>query len=246
MIAGRSSTKSSLDSMLAHWTSQVMLRRLGALLILLAAPPGWSHDAARSPVGEVTAIQGHVVVARPGSTIPVRVRVQDDLLHEDVIRTAALGQSKILLEDKTLLTVGSSSVVEMAGHTYASSIDTRSVTVKLTKGKVRALVGRSLNGQGQGSELIVHTPTASVSSQGTYLVVWADNTMSGIANIGTKGEALLKSENKTVVLQPGQFTMAGAHAGPEKPRALTEASAAISDLVASTEYAETVPERVVR
>lgn len=219
--------------------SRGILRCIGALLILLAAPPGWSHDTARSLVGQVTAIHGHVVVAHPGNTIPSRVRVQDDLLHEDVIRTGEQARSKILLEDHTLLTMGAGSVVEMAGHSYASSVDTRSVRVKLLKGTIRALVGRIMGGQ--GSELIVHTPTATASSQGTYLVVWANDTVSGIANIGTVGAATVMSGNQTVVLQPGQFTVAAAHATPEMPRALVDASATIADLVASTEYDTTPP-----
>lgn len=216
--------------------SRMVLGWIGALMILLAGPPGWSHDAARNPVGQVTAIQGHVVLARPGSMIPSKIHVLDDLLPDDVVRTGALARSKIFLEDETLLTLGEKSVVEMAGSTYASGVETRSVTVKLTQGKVRALVGRPVGDQ--ESKLIVHTPTAIAASYSTYFVVWTDETVSGVANIGTTGQAMLTSGNRTVLLQPGQFTVAAAHAPPDVPSALINAPPTIGELVASTEFSE--------
>ena len=45
---------------------RVILGWVGVLMILLATPPGWGHDAAMSPVGKLTAIQGHTVIGRPG------------------------------------------------------------------------------------------------------------------------------------------------------------------------------------
>jgi len=217
---------------------RVILGWVGVLMILLATPPGWGHDAAMSPVGKLTAIQGHTVIGRPGSTVSLRAQVPDELAYQDVIRTGAQSRSKILFEDDTLLTMGDSSVIEIAGTTYASSVDTRSVTVKLTRGKVRALVGRIVGNQ--SSELIVLTPTAVASTQGTYFVVWADETVSGVANIGRAGQVLFTSGPRTVALQPGQFTVAIAHMSPETPSALTAAPATIAEMVASTEFADAV------
>jgi hypothetical protein len=209
---------------------------MGVVMILLSAPPGWGHDAAVNPVGQVTAVQGKVIVAHPGDSSPLRVSVPDEIIPHDVIQTDIRSRSKILFQDDTLLTIGESSMVEIAEHTYDSSVDIRSVTLKLAEGKVRALVGRIFGGQ--GSKFIVRTPTAFAASQGTYFVVWTDGKISGVANIGTTGQVSFTSGGKTVVLNPGQFTAAAAHVAPAAPGLMVGAPADVTQAVAATEFKE--------
>lgn len=209
---------------------------MGVIMILLAAPPGWGHDAAVNPVGQVTAVQGKVLVAHPGESQALRVNVPDEVIPHDVIQTQAQSRSKILFQDDTLLTIGENSVVEIAEHTYDSSVDTRSVTLKLAEGRVRALVGRIFGGQ--GSKFIVRTPTAFAASQGTYFVVWTDGTISGVVNIGTTGQVSFTSGSRTVVLNPGQFTVAASHEPPATPNVLVGAPADVNQALAATEFQE--------
>ncbi|MEP6887762.1 MAG: FecR family protein [Nitrospirales bacterium] len=213
---------------------RIIVRWLGVLMILVAAPPGWGHDAAVNPVGQVTAVQGRVIVAHSGDSKPLRVNVPDEIVPHDVIQTDGKSRSKILFQDDTLLTIGENSIVEIAEHTYDSSVDIRSVTLKLAEGKLRALVGRIFGGQ--GSTFIVRTPTAFAASQGTYFVVWTDGAMSGVANIGTTGQVSFTSGSRTVVLNPGQFTVAAAHTAPATPSSLVGAPADVNQAVALTEF----------
>ncbi|MDF2458744.1 MAG: exported protein of unknown function [Nitrospira sp.] len=215
---------------------RMVLRWLGVVMILVAAPPGWGHDAAVNPVGQVTAVQGRVLVAHSGDSKPLRVNVPDEIVPHDVIQTDSKARSKILFQDDTLLTVGENSIVEIAEHTYDSSVDIRSVTLKLAEGKLRALVGRIFGGQ--GSKFIVRTPTAFAASQGTYFVMWTDGTMSGVANIGTTGQVSFTSGSRTVVLNPGQFTVATAHTAPATPSSVVGAPAEVNHVVAATEFKE--------
>jgi hypothetical protein len=224
---------------MSSWRSgeaRMLLRWVGVLLILVAAPPGWGHDAAVNPVGQVTAVQGKVLVAHSGGSNALRINVPDEIVPHDVIQTDNRARSKILFQDDTLLTIGENSIVEIAEHTYDSSVDIRSVTLKLAQGKLRALVGRIFGGQ--GSKFIVRTPTAFAASQGTYFVVWTDGTMSGVANIGTTGQVSFTSGSRTVVLNPGQFTVAAAHAAPAPVSSLVGAPVDINQAVASTEFKE--------
>jgi hypothetical protein len=209
---------------------------MGVLMILLATPPGWGHDAAINPVGHVTAMQGRVMVAHPGVIKPLRVNIPDEIVPHDSIHTEAKARSKILFQDDTLLTIGGNSMVEIGEHIYDSSTDTRSVTLLLKEGKVRALVGRIFGGK--GSKFIVRTPTGFAASQGTYFVVWTDGSMSGVVNIGTTGQVSFMSGGRTVVLNPGEFTVAAAHVTPAVPRLLVEAPADVTQAVASTEFKE--------
>lgn len=208
----------------------------GVLLILLATPPGWGHDAAINPVGHITAMQGRVMVAHRGDTKPLRATIPDEVVPYDSIHTEVKARSKILFQDDTLLTIGENSRVEIGEHIYDSSIDTRSVTLTLKEGKVRALVGRIFGGK--GSKFIVRTPTAFATSQGTYFVVWTNGSMSGVANIGTTGQVAFTSGGRTVVLNAGQFTVAATHVAPAMPGLMVGAPADVKQTVASTEFKE--------
>lgn len=209
---------------------------MGIFMILLATPPGWGHDTAVNPVGHVTAMHGRVMVAHPGDTKPLRVNIPDEVVPHDTIHTEAKARSKILFQDDTLLTIGDNSKVEIGEHIYDSSIDTRSVTLTLKEGKVRALVGRIFGGK--GSKFIVRTPTAFAASQGTYFVVWTDGSVSGVANIGTTGQVTFTSGGRTVALNPGQFTVAAAHVAPAMPGLVVGAPANVKQALAATEFKE--------
>jgi len=208
---------------------------LGVLMMLLA-PPGWGHDAAVNPVGQITAMQGRVMVTHQGDTKPVRASLHQEIVPHDVISTEAKARSKILFQNDTLLTIGDNSLVEIAEHIYDSSVDTRSVTLKLKEGKVRALVGPILGRK--GARFNVRTPTALVVSQGTYFAVWTDGSRSGAANIGTAGHVSFTSGDRTVVLNPGQFTVAAAHLAPAAPSLVLGAPADVKQAVISTEFTE--------
>lgn len=209
---------------------------MGVLMILSAAPPGWGRDAAVNPVGQITAMQGSVLVAHPGGATPFHVNIPDEVAPHDVIRTDAKARSKILFQDDTLLTIGENSMVEIAEPIYDSSLDTRSVTLTLKEGNVRALVGRILGGK--GSMFRVRTPTAMAASHGTYFVVWTDGAMSGVANIGASGRVSFTSGGQTVMLNPGQFTIAAAYVTPATPELVVGAPANVTRAVASTEFKE--------
>jgi hypothetical protein len=209
---------------------------MGGLMILLATPPGWGHDASVIPVGHITAMQGRIMVVHSGETKPLRANIPDEVVPHDVIHSAAKARSKILFQDDTLLTIGENSMVEIEEHTYDSSVDTRSVALTLKKGKVRALVGRIFGGK--GSKFIVRTPTAFAASQGTYFVVWTDGIMSGVANIGTTGQVFFTSDGWTVTLNPQHFSVAANHVAPAAPGLLVWAPADVRQVVASTEFKE--------
>jgi hypothetical protein len=209
---------------------------MGGLMILLATPPGWGHDASIIPVGHITAMQGRIMVVHSGETKPLRANIPDDVVPHDVIHTAAKARSKILFQDDTFLTIGENSMVKIDEHIYDSSVDTRSVALTLKKGKVRALVGRIFGGK--GSKFIVRTPTGFAASQGTYFVVWTDGAMSGVANIGTTGQVFFTSGGRTVALNAQHFSVASDHVAPTAPGLLVWAPADVSQAVASTEFKE--------
>jgi len=213
-----------------HWTFVIAL-----LVAMMAAPPVMSRDAP-DVVGQATAVYGRVAVARSGDTKPALLKVPDDIYGRDVIETGGEARSKILLADDTLLTIGSGSLVEMAEHVYDQASETRSITLKLESGKLRALVGRTF--AGPGSKFVVRTPTGFAAGQGCYFVTWIDGTTTGTANIGSSGQVAFTSGGRTVVLNPGQFTTT-AGAAPLPPRPLNSSMPGeVAGVLTATDYKE--------
>jgi FecR-like protein len=187
-------------------------------------------------VGQTAAVHGRVAVVRSGDTKPVLLKVPDEIYGHDVIETDSAARSKILLADDTLLTIGAGSLVEMAEHVYEPESDTRSITLKLESGKLRALVGRTF--AGHGSKFVVRTPTGFAAGQGSYFVIWIDGTTTGTANIGSAGQVSFTSGGRTVILNPGQFTTTAGSA-PLPGRALNSSMPGeVAGVLTATDYKE--------
>ncbi|MGH7205411.1 MAG: FecR family protein, partial [Nitrospiraceae bacterium] len=171
-------------------------------------------------IGQFTAIQGHVTVAHPNAAGTVRVKLDDDVLFHDIIETQRRSRTKALFEDDSLLTVGENSRIEITEHVYDPNQNLRSSVVNLVQGRLRALVGKVF--MGAGSKFEVRTPTAVVAARGTYFVVWLDGDVSGIVNIGTRGDVEFTSGGQTISVQPGQFSTARAGLPPSPPASAAE------------------------
>ena len=208
---------------------------IALLVAIMAAPPAMGRDAP-DVIGQAAAVYGRVAVARSGDTKPVLLKVPDDIYGRDVIETGAEARSKILLADDTLLTIGAGSLVEMAEHVYDQASETRSITLKLESGKLRALVGRTF--AGPNSKFVVRTPTGFAAGQGCYFVTWIDGTTTGTANIGSAGQVSFTSGGRTVVLNPGQFTTT-AGAAPLPARPLNSSTPGeVAGVLTATDYKE--------
>jgi len=208
---------------------------IAQLITIMAAPPAMGRDAP-DVIGQAAAVYGRVAVARAGDPKPVLLKVPDDIYGSDVIETGAEARSKILLADDTLLTIGAGSLVEMAEHVYDRASETRSITLKLESGKLRALVGRTF--AGPNSKFVVRTPTGFAAGQGCYFVTWIDGTTTGTANIGSAGQVSFTSGGRTVVLNPGQFTTT-AGAAPLPARPLNSSTPGeVAGVLTATDYKE--------
>ena len=213
-----------------HWAFVI-----AQLVTIMAVPPAMGRDAP-DVIGQAAAVYGRVAVARAGDPKPVLLKVPDDIYGSDVIETGAEARSKILLADDTLLTIGAGSLVEMAEHVYDQASETRSITLKLESGKLRALVGRTF--AGPNSKFVVRTPAGFAAGQGCYFVTWIDGTTTGTANIGSAGQVSFTSGGRTVVLNPGQFTTT-AGAAPLPARPLNSSTPGeVAGVLTATDYKE--------
>jgi len=166
-------------------------------------------------IGLYTTVQGAVTVTHPRAAKTLPVNVDDEVLFKDLIQTRTESRTKAFFDDDSILTVGEKSRVEITEHIYDPDRNLRRMVVKLVQGRVRALVAKVFNGPGSAFE--IHTPTAVAAARGTYFVVWVDNGVTGIVNIGHSGRVDFTSEGKTVSVAPGNYSVAAAGEPPAQP-----------------------------
>lgn len=166
-------------------------------------------------IGVFTAVVGTVSVDHPGMARMQPVKLHDEVLFKDVIETGTESRTKAFFIDDSVLTIGEKSRVEVTEHIYNPDQNQRSMVVNLFSGKVRALVSKAF--KGAGSKFEIHTPTAVAAARGTYFVVWTEQGMTGIVNIGESGRVDFTSGGATVSVAPGEYSVLGPDGLPTLP-----------------------------
>lgn len=187
--------------------------------ICLSASWASAQDGPGKSIGLFTAAQGDVTVTHPGTYRVEPVNVHDEVLFKDVIETQHESRTKAFFEDDSILTIGEHSKVEITEYIYNPDQKVRRTVVKLLQGHLRALVSKVFTGS--GSKFEIHTPTAVAAARGTYFVVWFENGMSGIANIGDHGRVGFTSGGTELIVDPGSFSTAVAGGVPAQPQAIS-------------------------
>ena len=185
------------------------------LTLCLSTSLVWAQDGSDEGIGLFTAVQGAVTVTHPRAADTLPVNLHDEVLFKDVIQTRNESRTKAFFEDDSILTVGEKSRVEITEYIYDPDRNLRRTVVKLVQGRLRALVAKVFNGPGSAFE--IHTPTAVAAARGTYFVVWVENGVTGIVNIGNSGRVDFTSEGKTVTVDPGEYSVAAASEPPAQP-----------------------------
>ena len=225
-------------------------------LIALVAMQACVQGPSKNSIGLFTSVQGQAVVIHADESEPIAIGSQNGVHSEDIIETKQGSRAKAWLQDDTLLSVGEESRVELSEHSYDPVRDRRSTVIRLTRGRVRALIGRPL--ANDRSKFEVHTATAIVAARGTYFIVWLEEGGSkfppgttGVVNIGHEGLVAFTSAMQTEIILPGQFSIALPDMPPTIPRdialdPLHEASNAITGTEIKDNMTAEKPSEVVR
>ena len=128
-----------------------------AVTIVIFAVTGAS---AQDPAGTVTAVQGHVTVAR-ATTTPTELRFRDDIFVRDRLSAADRSLARILLGGKAVPTVGERSVVTITESPGLSVIDLASGKIALVVAKERMVPGERID---------IRTPNAVAGIRGTVVI----------------------------------------------------------------------------
>ena len=200
-------------------------------------------------VGIVLAVQGTVNMQPATMTPPTPLHQFDEIGPLAIFDSQGGSRCKVLFADDSLLTVGDNSRLEVTEQSYELGSDQRAFVAHLTRGSVRALVARQF--EGGNSTFEIDAGTSAVTARGTYFVTWVNGKppvgkrpaeegmemegASGVANIGRTGNVAFTSGGATVLVLPGQFSIALPGAPPSTPTAIqthiTPVASAISGTV---------------
>lgn len=212
-----------------------------ALTFVLFLSPVWAEDPAPATgkgIGAITSVQGKVMMDHPDPAAPFQATTKESLQQNDVIQTHEQGRTKVLLEGGNLLTLGENSRVELLDHRHDPAQAQAATTVRLTQGSLRAMVGSAHTA---GATFEVQTPTSRVVARGGTLVVWADGTLSGAANIGRTGTVEFIADGQTSRLEPGQYSHTEGGRPPVPPAAIEAGThRRVQDAIGATRVKESL------
>ncbi len=137
----------------------------GLVSFIGACAPGSARAESASGAGIITALAGHVTVARPAA-VPRPVTLRERLYWRDVVEAGKDSVARVLLAGKTTVTMRELSRLELREETQAEGVR---YSVELMAGKVRTSVARMLMGSGEQVELRTRNAVASV--RGTDFIV---------------------------------------------------------------------------
>jgi len=171
----------------------------GAALALALAGPA----AAQSPTkraGDVRAIVPTGFL-RSGTAPEKEVQRNDVVKWQDVTRTARRGRMRIVLDDGSILNVGSESQLTIVQHDAA----TQQTDLELSYGRLRSTVTRLAK---PGAGFRVRTPVANAGVVGTRFIVRSSGDVTEVFCL--EGEVSVRNSDPAVpgevTLHPGEFT----------------------------------------
>ncbi len=142
-----------------------MTARLLLLVSLVTAQPALAEEA--TPVGRVLQLRGTVELIAGDDAPRVAVERGTPLYAGQTVVTAAASAAQLRMEDGSLLSLGSSTRVTLAGY-EARAGGARRGRLQLTVGRIWARVTSWL---GTDSEFEVHTDNAVAGVRGTSFIV---------------------------------------------------------------------------
>jgi hypothetical protein len=200
------------------------------------------------PVGIVLAVQGTVTMQPATMTPPVALRQFDEIGPLSILDSQGSSRCKVLYADDSLLTLGDNSRLEVTEQTYQTGSDQRTFVAHLIRGSVRALVARQF--ETDTSTFEIDAGTSAVTARGTYFVTWVNGKppagkrpaeegmemegASGVANIGRNGNVAFTSGGATVLVLPGQFSIALPGAPPSMPTSIQTHIVPVASAIAGT------------
>ncbi len=160
--------------MFTYLSSRRVFPRL-IMFAFLVFDPAFGRDV----VAHVVSVSGKVLIRPEGNPKAHKespdnsrpLTAEGEIYQGDIINTPSDGFAKLLLKDRTILDIGSSSLFHVNKFVVKPGKESeREIELSLKFGSVRAAVARKLKGKGKFK---ISTPAATMGVRGTEFVVKA-------------------------------------------------------------------------
>ena len=169
--------------------------------------------ATPAEVGHTTKVIRAAELLRGKSTTPLKEN--EAVAENDRLRTQSSGRVRVVLNDGSILNVGSSSMLTIRGDSEIS----RSGSLEMAYGRLRAMINSNSK---EGRPYEVRTATAVCGVLGTTLFVDSSRDLTRIANLSEDPNSRVRVTGiraaGEVILMPGQGTSVPAARAPQPPR----------------------------
>jgi hypothetical protein len=142
-----------------------LMRFAGAATVLAALC--LADLAAAAEIGQIKTAKGQVTIERDGRTMPAAVGTR--LQSADVVKTGADSSVGITMDDDSLLSAGSASVLSLDRYAFEPTTGQGRFDASLNRGTLAVISGRIA--KGSPDAMTVRTPTAILGVRGTEFVV---------------------------------------------------------------------------
>jgi hypothetical protein len=119
------------------------------------------------PIGKIKTCKGDVVVIRSGEEIAMNNG--DKLYQNDLIRTQADSSVGVILEDNTILSLGSKSEIVIDEYVFAPEKGNLSMFIRMLKGTATYVSG--IIGHQSPESVNFQTPDATIGIRGTEFLI---------------------------------------------------------------------------
>ena len=140
------------------------------LVAALALASTLAYGSTVDHAGIIKSMAGDVVIARGGRTIKAGTNMI--LLEGDVVQTGAKGRAGLILDDDTVISMGSNSMMAIKSFMFQPNEKKLSLIVRVFLGTVSFLSGQIAK---LAPNLVhIETPFATVGIRGTHVLIQAD------------------------------------------------------------------------
>ena len=186
------------------------MKRVAAVLIAIVI----FSSTAYAGIAKIVAARGDIIVTRDGKLLPAKTGFE--LEKKDIVTTQDKAKAQIIFEDKTVITIGKSSVFKIEEYLYDEKNPELSFNV--SKGAFRAITGKI--GKIAPDRFKLKTKTATIGIRGTQILGEVGQKPEAPVRIAfTEGHGYVQTPQGTVDIEAGQITNVTPGKAPTPPRA---------------------------
>jgi len=199
------------------------LARAAVAIAWIGLLAGTRPALAEEEVGTVAALEGSARIGRGGTWEPAAI---GSAIHlGDKLETGQPGQMRVVFRDDTVLNLADDTHIDVDEGVFAPNEGLIRSSMKLLRGKVRALVGEYYSRPGAAYEL--QTGTAVAGVRGTEFIVSYDPSLEVTRVIGIEGRVEVRNSRdriaQGVFISSGELTQIDRGRAPDAPRLLDDA-----------------------